>query len=65
MKNVKNKYTEKTLSNTIKRELLNKLDEIRECIESDAKYTWTNSITEGRLSVLDDIDDLMLNWKEE
>lgn len=60
-----NEYTEKVLLNKLKRDVVDKLDTIKHYIESDTRFTWTDSVTDGTLQIMEDLEDLMLNWKDD
>ena len=61
----KNEYTERILLSKLKRETVDKLHTIIQYVESDTKYTWTDSNIGGIFQISEDIDDLILNWKED
>ncbi len=58
------KHTQEALRRELKRDALKKLEHIRNNIEREASVSY-GSYEEGMLFIIEELDDILLNWIEQ
>jgi len=57
-------YQQKILKDKLKKEAIEKLDLIRDKIESEAACTYGASFEQNLALIIEDLEDVLLNWQD-